>query len=295
MKKILVIGSNGMLGQSLTKTIRENERYTLATAARHGDADFYFDARDDESVAECVRAAKPDLVINAAAIVDLRSCEAGKETAYMVNARFPAVLTKHCREVGAKLVQISTEHYYLDGGRKKHTETDPVILGNEYARTKYFGECAALTEPDNLIVRTNIVGFRGIAERPTFVEWIIAEVLAGRKMRLFTDYFTSSIDTASFSEYLLMMLDKDAHGVYNLASSEVSNKKEFILSFVKECFGTEPEYEEAKVDEFLTGKSSRLHDLGLDVSRAEELLSVMLPDLSAVTRQLALEYRERSS
>ncbi len=295
MKKIMVIGANGMLGQSLTRKIQENGQYALVTAARHGGADYYIDARDDESVAECLFSARPDVVVNAAAIVDLRGCEAGKETAYMVNARFPAVLTGYCREIGAKLVQISTEHYYLDGGRRKHTETDPVVLGNEYARTKYFGECAALTEPSGLVLRTNIVGFRGIEERPTFIEWVIGEMLAGRKMRLFTDYFTSSIDTASFSEYLLLMLEKDATGIYNLASSEVSNKKEFILSFARECFGREPEYEEAKVDEMLTGKSSRLHNLGLDVSRTEALLGVSLPDLAAVTAHLAAEYRERIS
>lgn len=295
MKRILVVGSNGMLGQSLVKTIRGKDGYELITAARHGEADLYIDVRDDELVADCMRKAAPDIVINAAAIVDLRGCEAGKETAYMVNARFPAVLTKLCCENGVKLVQISTEHYYLTGGRSQHTEEERLTLGNEYARTKYFGECAALSDPNGLVLRTNIVGFRGISERPTFIEWVIGELLTGRKMHLFNDYYTSSIDTASFSEYLLMMLEKNACGVYNLASSEVSNKKEFILSFAKECFGKEPEYEETKVEEILTGKSARLHYLGLNVSRAEKLLGVSLPGLSEVTRHLAEEYWERAS
>lgn len=294
-KKILVIGSNGMLGQSLVKTIPKDERYELVTAARHGDADYYMEVRDDELLEECIRKTAPDVVVNAAAIVDLRACEAGKETAYMVNARFPAVLSKFCKENGAKLVQISTEHYYLTGGRMKHKEEELPTLGNEYARTKYFGECAVLSDPNALVLRTNIVGFRGISERPTFIEWVIGEVLTGRKMKLFTDYFTSSIDTRSFSEYLLMMLEKNACGVYNLASSEVSSKKEFILSFTRECFGKEPDYEEAKVDEMLTGKSGRLHNLGLDVSRAEKLLGISLPGRDEVTRHLAEEYRQRVS
>ncbi|GBR76881.1 dTDP-4-dehydrorhamnose reductase, partial [Candidatus Termititenax persephonae] len=147
----------------------------------------------------------------------------------------------------------------------------------------------ALTNGKSLIIRTNIVGFRGQAERPTFVEWAINSLRNKSEMTLFVDYYTSSISVAQFSRALfdLLSMETSPCGILNLASPMVSNKREFIVEIAKQ-FGFS--LEKAKDGSVAGLTSQRANSLGLDVTKAETLLGYSLPSLADVVKQLRDEY-----
>ena len=287
--KILLLGSNGMLGQSVSRYFATLDKFELYTAARTG-ADFNFDFTNFEMLEECFAGIRPDICINAAAIVSLDDCEKNVGVAYSVNAAICSNLADLCARYQTYYIQISTDHYYSGDGRRKHTEKDAIHLYNEYARTKYAGECFAGLYENALVLRTNIVGFRGDAKRPTFVEWALNTLHSKQKMRLFNDFFTSSISTILFVKILRDVIDARLTGLYNLASGTVSSKEEFILNLSQQVLNYVPKYDSVSVAEGL--HTRRAESLGLDTSKIEQALGYSMPQLDEVVHSIAKEYKE---
>ncbi len=288
--KILLLGSKGMLGQSIRRQFTA-EGMQLFGVDR-AQAEYCFDLLDDDKLEQCILEVKPDMIINTAAIVNLDLCERDSGSAYQLNARLPGLLANLCRKYGCYLVHISTDQYYYGDGAKIHGETIPLQLVNEYARTKFAGEQMALTHRDCLVLRTNIVGFRG-TEQKTFLEWAISEIENQRKMTLFADFYTSSIHTVDFSRILYDLLKKHPTGIYNLASSEVSSKKDFILGLSWKIFEKAPVYEIGSVKN-IQG-TPRADSLGLDTRKIEELVGYRMPDREETLNSIKNEYLERRS
>jgi len=275
-----------MLGQQLLRELRM--RGHLVDGVSRQGPDYEVDFSKPGLAAALVRQLAPDTVWNAAAIVNLSACERDPGIAYAVNARAVAEMMQECRATGARLVQVSTDHYFCGDGKSLHDEAAPVQLVNEYARTKFAGEAFAITYSESLVLRTNITGFRGRSDEPTFAEWVFDVVTRDLPVTLFDDMYTSTLDTRSFCKVACDLLDKGARGIINLASSEVSTKKVFIEA-VAASLGCS--LSRASVGSVHTLTPPRANSLGLDVSRAEALLGYCLPDLATVIENLVLEYK----
>jgi dTDP-4-dehydrorhamnose reductase len=285
--KVMILGATGMLGQALSVEGRRRG-YKILGLARSG-TDINVDVADRDELAAVLVKSCPDIVINCAATTSVDGCERDPGRAYLINARSVSVLSETAAKVGSYLIQISTDHYYSGHGAVLHSETAPVTLFNEYARTKYAGERFALTNPGALVVRTNIVGLRGRPGQPTFVEWVIQTLQQGLPMTLFDDYLTSSIDVLQFSTALYDLLPARPGGVLNIAARQVSSKREFVEALAKRLSLPTLQCEIGSVRS-LPG-APRAESLGLDVSKAEQLLARLLPDLPLVVESLIQEFR----
>jgi dTDP-4-dehydrorhamnose reductase len=278
---VLVLGSTGLLGQAIMKEAKKRGRQAIG-AARRG-AELALDIESSEEIKKAFAKLKPSLVINAAALTNIDVCEKDPGLAYRVNARAVSLLAEACRAQGIKLCHVSTEHYFTGDDNARHDEKAPVRLLNEYARSKYAGEAFALTAPDALVTRVNIVGWRGWQDQPTYVEWAV-DVLEKRKpFKLFFDVFTSPLDVGACARGLFDLCDKGAAGIVNLGGREVSSKGEFITALAREM-NIEPDWaEKGSVKELA---ALRAESLGLDVTLAEKLLGYRLPTTPEVVRAL---------
>ncbi|WP_027402558.1 SDR family oxidoreductase [Aphanizomenon flos-aquae] len=288
--KILVLGSTGMLGQALIKESL-NRKFKVTGIARE-KSDLCCDIANDKSLIEAITSISPDIIINTVAIVNLKICEEQPSLAYLINARPVAILSQMAHQKDIRLVQISTDHYYTGDQNYQHNENDPINLINEYARTKYIAEQFALVNPQSLVVRTNIVGFRHRINNPTFIEWVLDSLCKKSPMALFNDFFTSSIDVASFAKILFDVLEQKYSGVLNIANKEVFSKKIFIEAIANELGYS---LENTKTSSMLDlGEIPRGESLGLNVSKVEQLLGYNLPTMDQVIRNLITTYREQS-
>ncbi|USK69967.1 dTDP-4-dehydrorhamnose reductase family protein [Peribacillus asahii] len=287
--KVLLTGATGMLGQALYEAfMRENvEVITVARSNSHYNIDLIVNS---EKIIDVIQTESPDIVINSAALINLQACEDNPKEAYFINAKLPGILTEACREVGCFFVQISTDHYYMNDSKKKHSEKDPVLLVNEYARTKYEGERFALTYANSLIVRTNIVGFRNKKNTPTFIEWIIDSLNSGKKIYGFEDFYTSSIDVYHFSDILIELIEKRITGILNIASTNVLSKYEFI-SELASVLNKESFVKKGNLNQFKGIK--RANSLGLDVTKLKTILGNQeIPSSQEVIHKVVEKYRE---
>lgn len=286
--RVLLCGSTGMLGQAIVKKFSKHD-IKLFTLARK-NADINMDLLDEKNLKEVLDKLEPDLIINTVAIVNLQFCEKNPTDAYMLNARPVAVFANYARSNNKYLVQISTDHYYSDRENILHDESSQVSLLNEYAKTKFAGECFALTAENSLVIRTNIVGFRGIETRPTFIEWALNSLKNKEDMQLFDNVYSSSIAVSQLSQILYDLVTRKAKGIFNIASRESVSKKDFILSLAHK-FEFSSQY--TRVISYLPEEQlQRSTSMGLNVMKAERFLGYLMPDMEQVVNRLYSDYLE---
>jgi dTDP-4-dehydrorhamnose reductase len=284
--KMLILGSTGMLGMALYHTAQQ-EKITVIGAARSG-ADRNLDVTNPSALQAILHKERPDIVVNTVAITNLDACETNPTSAYLTNTRPASIVAGVCRDIGARSIHISTDHYYTGDGRKLHKENDPVQLVNEYARTKYAAETFALTHQETLVIRTNIVGFRNRPDSTTFAEWCIRMLKEKSPTTLFDDFYTSPIDIYHFSGILLDIIKTDATGIFNIAGKDVSSKQEFVLGLADALHLDTAHTRTGSVKD-LPG-TRRAESLGLNVKKTEKILGYRMPDHRAVIETLVRRY-----
>ena len=287
MKSIIVLGATGLLGQSIITRALHTGHQIYGVASKNSD--FNLDVRDINALQTLIYEIKPDIVVNCIANVNLAECEQNPEDAYVVNARPAALLSRLANVMGFKSIFVSTDHYYCGDGRKLHVESEPVTLVNEYARTKYAGECFASLNTSSLILRTNIVGHRWRNGAPTFAEWAIGALENRQKLTLFDDVFSSPIHVDAFSKILFDLINLNVSGIINLASRDVSSKKEFIESLASQL--------DIELDWANTGSGKslipvRADSMGLSVEKIEKIVGYNMPSLLDTVNALAIEHKQ---
>jgi len=217
-------------------------------------------------------------------------CETDPGLAFLVNARSAGLLAEASAYIGSRFIHISTDHFFVGDGAKLHSETSRPTLVNEYARSKFAGEALAATAQNALIVRTNVVGFRGWKGQPTFAEWCIDSILGNREISLFEDAFSSPIDADSLADAVLdLATNENATGVLNVAGRGVVSKASFISSLASELGAT---LTRASPGSIKTLRTRRAESCGLDVSKCEALLGRALPTIDEVLKSIASIYQD---
>jgi sialic acid synthase SpsE/dTDP-4-dehydrorhamnose reductase len=196
---ILLFGATGMLGRAIATEAARRD-LPVVGASRHGP-DRVIDLAATHLVRALIESVRPNLVINAAAITSLDACERDPCLANAVNARAVEIMSEYCRAADIALVHVSTDHFFTGDRDRPHCEGAPVTLVNAYARAKFAAEGFAALSPRALVVRTNVTGLRG-SSAPTFAEWALDALERRAPLRLFDDFFASTIDAPSLARAL---------------------------------------------------------------------------------------------
>jgi dTDP-4-dehydrorhamnose reductase len=219
---ILVIGASGMLGHDLMATLEGDVRGLDLPD---------IDITSLESVRRVLLTLKPETIINAAAYTDVDGCESNVETAMAVNGEGVGLLALTAREIGAKLVQISTDYVFNGGKGSPYVEDDPQEPLSIYGESKLAGELNAAMAPDFLIIRTQwLYGLHG----KNFVETMLR--LAGEKSELAVvdDQIGSPTFTRDLAAAIKALLDKGCSGTYHAANSGFCSWNEFAKAIFAE-------------------------------------------------------------
>ncbi len=291
-RPVVVLGATGLLGQALVRACTEAGRPVVGLSRASG-VDFA-SAFGVLALHQLLDQHRPALVVNAVAITDLAACEADRGRAWVLHAQLPGVLAAWSRATGTPWVQVSTDHFFSGEHNTLHDEQAAVAPPNEYARSKLAGEALALTSPQALVLRTNIVGRRGWAGRPSFAEWVHERLVSGEPFAGYTDAWASSLEAGQCARLLLALADSGARGLLNLAAAESISKAEFIAAFAAAAglpgTGLQPQARPATT----AGALQRANTLGLDVRRAQALLTPLglkLPNTEAVAQALAQAFQ----
>ncbi|AIE82596.1 dTDP-4-dehydrorhamnose reductase [Actinotignum schaalii] len=143
----MVTGSRGMLGQDLVALLAQRGQNVLAVDKSE------LDITDPAAVAHLVD--KVDVVVNVAAHTAVDKAESEEAAAFTINATGPQILARRTAQIGAKLVQVSTDYVFSGDAVDPYEENDVMNPKGAYGRTKAAGEWAVRAETeDYYIVRT---------------------------------------------------------------------------------------------------------------------------------------------
>ena len=155
--KILVTGIHGQVGFELLRSL---DRLGEIIPADRASLDL---ARPD-SIRACIRSARPDLIVNAAAYTAVDRAEQEVDLCFAINAVAVGVLGEEAEAIGATVIHYSTDYVFDGSGDQPWREDDPTGPRNVYGAAKLAGEQAlAAACSQYLTLRTSwVYGMRGL-------------------------------------------------------------------------------------------------------------------------------------
>lgn len=221
--RILIIGSNGLLGSDLVKGW-PGDNIIPATSR---DADI----RDLAQVRKLVIQARPDWIILAAGYTDVDGSERNPELAFAVNRDGARNVSVVAREQTAKLCYLSTDYVFDGAATRPYEPEDPVHPLNVYGASKAAGEEAVKEHAGQwLIARTSwLFG----ASRSSFPEKILRAAASQPELRVVHDQFGSPTYTIDLACAIRELVRADARGILNVANSGSCSWFEFAKEILR--------------------------------------------------------------
>jgi len=174
------------------------------------------DITDGMATARAIRAFAPEVIVNCAAFTAVDAAEAKEVEAFQLNAGAVEQLAGVAAEVGALLVQISTDYVFDGTLARPYREEDEACPLSVYGRSKLAGELAAMGAPRWLVVRTAwLFGHGG----RNFVEAIRSQLAGGaRTLRVVHDQTGSPSYAEDVAGALVRLLEVGARGVVHVVN-----------------------------------------------------------------------------
>lgn len=230
MTPILLIGSNGQLGQELQQTLKAYDGLITADRAQ-------IDLTQPDTIRRVISETQPQLIINAAAYTAVDKAESEPELATAVNAIASQLLAQTAHPLGAFLIHVSTD-YVFDGRQSyPYRETDPTNPLSVYGQTKLAGE-QAIQEfcPNHLILRTAWV--YGTHGKSNFVKTMLRLGAEREEIRVVADQIGSPTwakDIAQTITQLIPQLSPEISGIYHYTNSGVASWYDFAIAIFEEA------------------------------------------------------------
>ncbi len=231
-KRILVVGSNGMLGQRTIRFFSRQNNFEIlgCSIEEHpvtNDYDYVCcDLTKRENVKKIIYDFYPDFIVNAAAYTNVDLSEVEREIAWKVNVKGVEYLAETARVLDSHLIHISSD-YIFDGTSGPYSENaKPNPLGY-YGRTKLASENALkISGAVYTIIRTNVLF--GIADsRPDFVRWVINSLKDNKPIRIVTDQFNNPTFIDDLVQAVSKIIEFEKDGVYHIGGRDFLSRFEF--------------------------------------------------------------------
>ena len=217
MKKVLLIGAKGQVGQELQLTLPQ-----LGEVISIGREEL--DLTNLEKISQLIREIHPDYLVNAAAYTAVDKAETEPDLAYSINAIAPKIMAESAEKIKAKFLHISTD--YVFDGRKNtpYLESDLTNPLGVYGQSKLRGEEEIKTvNSQAIILRTAWV--YGSYGKSNFVKTMLRLGKEREELKVVVDQVGSPTwakDIATAITQLLINVDNPA-GIYNFTNSGVAS------------------------------------------------------------------------
>jgi len=237
MIKILVTGSNGLLGQKLTEVILADPELALVATGRGHDRfpqtgtyDYAeLDVSDRSQVDDVLGRYKPDVVIHAAAMTQVDDCENRKDECWLANVDSVKNLLSACEQLHIHLVHLSTD-FIFDGEEGPYTEEAEPHPVSYYGLTKLEGEKLIKASSCSwTILRTIIVyGIVNDMSRSNIVLWAKGALEKGQPINVVNDQWRMPTLAEDLAACCLLAAKKKAQGVYNVSGKDMMSIIEIV-------------------------------------------------------------------
>lgn len=230
--RVLVTGARGQLGQALVRVLSPSMDLFLTDLEPGETSMALCDITNWDQVRETVRSYRPAAIVNTAAFTDVDGNEREPEKARRVNTVGVEHLLAAGSEVGASLVQVSTD-YVFDGTAGPYLEGDKPAPLSVYGRTKLEAERLVLDSNRHLVIRANVLFGPDLESPASFVRWVVNSLKEGKVIRVVNDQISNPTLTTHLAEAIGKALEQGATGLYHYGGLEFASRYEFALKIAR--------------------------------------------------------------
>jgi dTDP-4-dehydrorhamnose reductase len=288
--RILVTGRDGQVARSLLAAGQAAGHEVVALARPALDL-----AGPEEAIVSAIAAARPDLIVSAAAYTAVDRAEEERELAFAINARGAGFVAKAARQVGVPLLHLSTD--YVFDGRKSapYSEEDAPAPTGVYGASKVAGEEAVLAaHHDSVVLRTAWV-YSPFGRN--FVKTMLTLAESRPEVRVVADQIGNPTSARDIAEALLTIANNvraseraSLRGLFHLTAPDSASWADFadhVFGASKEAGGPWATVARITTEEFPT-PTRRPANSRLDCSRLAREHGLVLPSWrSSATRVVA--------
>ena len=218
MKKTLIIGYKGNLGQALAR-FYEGSDVVLWDREE-------IDITDETAVAERIRELKPRLIYNCAAYNAVDLAETDSAQADLLNGYAVGYLARAAEDVSAEIVHFSS-NYVFDGNHPDGYDEDAVPVPiSAYGRSKRLGEIELMKAASNYyLVRTAwLYGQPTGNGKKSFVQAMCDLAAEGKPIRVVNDEFGQPTLTDDLAGALVALTEEsNPAGIYHITNEGMAS------------------------------------------------------------------------
>jgi len=291
MKKILVTGGSGLLGQYLN--IEANSFFELLTLFKSnvGNCNRFNNVNSDINnfglIKEIFASFEPDVVIHTAAITNpIPQLGQSSKEIYATNVNATKNIAKLCQKFNAKLIYTSTDLVYAGYRGSMLTEDAKLIPASLYAETKLIAEMKIKETLENyLILRTALLYGFGLSHSRSHFHNMNDELKNNKPVKLFTDQYRTPIELSETARIIIQLAQMDlVNETINLGGSERVSRfelgeilcsvagynKSFLQKITLDDIPKVPKVEDVSLN------TDKLQSLGISINTIEENISKLI-------------------
>jgi len=279
--KVLITGSNGLLGQKLVKRCLKHNISFVATSKgdnRNPDCPeqnyISLDLEDHSAIIELIIKTHPDAIIHTAAITNVDYCEEHKEECHAVNVESVRALFEISRKQDIHFQLLSTD-FVFNGEKGNYSEIDEVDPLSVYAKSKVDAEQILLnSDYDNWsIARTIIVyGTGANLSRSNMILWALSALPQNQPMNLVNDQFRAPTWADDLAYGCMEIVLRKEHGIFHLGGPETLAVSEIVRRIAKHIGADENLINEI-TSSTLNQAAKRPPKTGFNLSKAQSRLN----------------------
>ena len=237
MKKILITGANGLLGQSL-RLLFLKEHEIIATGLNsdrlknHNHTYTTLDVSIQKDCENILVKFMPDIIINTAAITDVDFCELNKKKCLDINTLSINNFLFYCKKYNKKFIHLSTD-FLFDG------KSGPYYENAEYNPINYYG--FSKMKAENLIINSGLQNFSIIRTCLVYGEkfdsnnifmWVKKKLEKGEILNIVDDQYRTPTLFSDLSQAIYEIIKLDLKGIYNISGGEYLSIFDFVCKIV---------------------------------------------------------------
>lgn len=217
--RVFVTGAAGRLGSSLVERLRPQGYDVIGVDAAEGDVAHF------DTIRGLVRAARPDIVIHAAAWTDVDGCAREPERAIAINGFGAQNVALAAAESGAAMVYVSTNEVFDGRLNRAYYEYDRPNPANAYGYSKWIGEQATMSlNPRHYVVRTAWLFAHG---GKNFIQSILNAARAGKTLRVVANEVANPTYNDDLADAICRLILTERFGIYHLVNEGATSRYQF--------------------------------------------------------------------
>lgn len=279
-KKVVITGSNGLLGQSLLNLLlKEKDIYDVYGFSRginrSGRDDFNYysiDLTKKEFLRELVEKVNPDFIVNTAAMTQVDECEKQKETCDELNINVVKYLKEFCLNLNIHLIHLSTD-FIFDGKKGNYKETDKPNPLSYYGLSKLKAEEVLIKSEVNYTILRTILVYGKVFDmsRSNIVLWVKSMLEKGEEITIVDDQFRMPTYVEDLASACKLVIDKKIKGIFHISSKQLLSVFK-IAQQIAEVFNLDKSLIKPVTSKTLNQIAKRPPKTGFDLTKTNKVL-----------------------